>query len=171
MLPYLTDIISGGGLSRFHWCGVCVCVCVVAQLCLTVCDPMDYCSPPDSSVHGILQTRILEWVAIPFSRGSSRPRNQTQVSCVAGRFFTSEPPGVVFPLVNYSLKKLQTPLVTITNSIGKLLIKKIFKDSDWPSQDHLKTLDQSPKAQGTEYVLCVPLNMSIIFRNEEITVI
>jgi len=77
---------------------------------------------------------------------------------------------VVFPLVNYSLKKLQTPLVTITNSIGKLLIKKIFKDSDWPSQDHLKTLDQSPKAQGTEYVLCVPLNMSIIFRNEEITV-
>ena len=48
--------------------------------------PMD-CSPPGSSVHGILQARILEWVAISFSRGSSQPRNQTQVSCIAGRCF------------------------------------------------------------------------------------
>jgi len=47
----------------------------VAQLCLTLCDPMDY-SLPGSSVHGILQARILEWVAISFSRGSSQPRNQ-----------------------------------------------------------------------------------------------
>ena len=61
---------------------------LVAQSCLTLCDPMD-CSPPGSSVHGILQARILEWVAIPFSRGSSQPRGQTQVSCIAGRFFTS----------------------------------------------------------------------------------
>ena len=60
---------------------------LVAQSCLTFCNPMD-CSLPDSSVHGILQARILNWVTIPFSRGSSRPRDQTQVSCVAGRFFT-----------------------------------------------------------------------------------
>ena len=60
---------------------------LVVQLCLTLCDPMDY-SPPGSSVHGILQARILEWVAIPFSRGSSQPRDQTLVSCIAGRFFT-----------------------------------------------------------------------------------
>ena len=46
------------------------------------------CSPPVSSVHGIPQARILEWAANPFSRGSSRPRNQTQVSCLTGRFFT-----------------------------------------------------------------------------------
>ena len=46
------------------------------------------CSPPGSSVHGIFQARILEWVAIPFSRGSSQPRDQTQVSCMTGRFFT-----------------------------------------------------------------------------------
>ena len=52
------------------------------------CDPMD-CSLPGSSVHGILQARIPEWVAISFSRGSSRPRNQTRVSCIAGRFFTN----------------------------------------------------------------------------------
>ena len=60
----------------------------VAQSCPTLCDPMD-CSPPGSSVHGILQARTLEWVAIPFSRGSSQPRDQTQVSHTAGGFFTS----------------------------------------------------------------------------------
>ena len=59
----------------------------VAQLCLTLWDPTD-CSPPGSSVHGILQARILEWVAIPFSRGSSQPRDRTQVSLIAGGFFT-----------------------------------------------------------------------------------
>ena len=45
------------------------------------------CNPPASSFHGIFQARILEWVAIPFSRGSSQPRNQTQVSCITSRFF------------------------------------------------------------------------------------
>ena len=55
----------------------------VAQSCLTLCNPMDY------RVHGILQARILEWVAFPFSRGSSQPRDWTQVSCIAGGFSTS----------------------------------------------------------------------------------
>ena len=55
----------------------------VAQLCLTLCDPMDY------TVHRILQARILELVASPFSRGASQPRDQTQVSCITGGFFTS----------------------------------------------------------------------------------
>ena len=55
----------------------------VAQSCPTLCDPVDY------TVHGILQARILEWVPFPFSRGSSQPRDQTQVSCIAGGFFTS----------------------------------------------------------------------------------
>ena len=57
------------------------------QSCPTFCDPMD-CSPPGSSVHGILKARILEWVAIPFSRGSFQPKDQTWVSCIAGRLFT-----------------------------------------------------------------------------------
>ena len=57
------------------------------QSCLILCDPMD-CSPPDSSVHGILQVRILEWVAISFCRGSSPPRNRTQVFWTAGKFFS-----------------------------------------------------------------------------------
>ena len=55
-------------------------------------NPMD-CSLPGSSVHGILQARILEWAAISFSMGSSRPRDQTCISCITGRFFTTEPPG------------------------------------------------------------------------------
>ena len=58
----------------------------VAQLCLTLCDPVD-CSPPGSSVHGILQARIMDWVAISFSRGSSQPRDRTHVSSIAGRHF------------------------------------------------------------------------------------
>ena len=70
--------------SAFGLC--CAVLCLAAQLCLTLCDPMD-CSPPGSSVHGIYQARILECVAMPSSRGSSWPRNQTQVSCIAGRFF------------------------------------------------------------------------------------
>ena len=55
----------------------------VAQSCPTLCDPMDY------TVHGVLQARILEWVAFPFSRGTSQPRNRTRVSCIAGGLFTS----------------------------------------------------------------------------------
>ena len=63
-------------------------LCVlVTQLYLTLCDPMDH-NPPGSSVHGISQARILEWVVISFSRRSSRPRGQTWVSCIVGRFFT-----------------------------------------------------------------------------------
>ena len=60
---------------------------LVTQLCLTLCDPMD-CSPPGSSVYGILRARILEWVVIPFSRGFSWLRDQARVSVTAGRFFT-----------------------------------------------------------------------------------
>ena len=57
----------------------------VAELVLTLCNPMNY----THTVHGILQARILEWVAFPLSRGSSQPRDQTQVSHIAGQFFTS----------------------------------------------------------------------------------
>ena len=69
------------------------------QSYLTLCDSAD-CSPPGSSVPGILQARILEWVAMPCSRGSSWSRDQTHISCIAGGFFTDEPPGkplVFFP--------------------------------------------------------------------------
>ena len=63
----------------------------IAQSCPTLWEPMDY-SLPGSSAPGILQARILEWIAMPFSRRSSQPRDQTWVSCIAGGFFT-KPPG------------------------------------------------------------------------------
>ena len=67
--------------------------CLVTQSCPTLCDPMD-CSPSGSSVHGILQARVLEWVAISFSRGSFRQRDWTRISrifCIGMQFFTTEP--------------------------------------------------------------------------------
>ena len=62
-------------------------MCLVTQFCLTLCNPMDP-APQDPPSMGILQARILEWVAMCFSRGSSQPRDQTQVSYIAGGFFT-----------------------------------------------------------------------------------
>ena len=59
---------------------------LVTQMCLTLCDPVD-CSLSGPSVHGILQAKILEWIAIPFSKESSWSRDQTPISYIAGRFF------------------------------------------------------------------------------------
>ena len=67
-------------------------VCLWTQSCSTLCDPVD-CSPPGSSDHRNSQAKILEWVSISSSRGSSPPRDWTQVSCVAGAFFATEPWG------------------------------------------------------------------------------
>ena len=67
------------------------CCYLVTKLYPTLLPPD--CNPPVSSAHGILQARILEWVATSFSRGSSRPRDQTCVSCLAYGFFTTKPPG------------------------------------------------------------------------------
>ena len=103
------------------------CCCSVTQSCLTFCDPMD-CSLPGSSVHGILQARILEWVVISISRGSSRPRGPTQASCTEGRFFIIQATRealeigktqVFFPLL-YSYCK-NFPLSDTLNSFMSLL--------------------------------------------------
>ena len=68
---------------------------LVAQFCLTLCDPMD-CSPPDSSVHGIFQAKILEWIAIPPLGDLPDPEIEpaSLASALAGRFFTTAPPGL-----------------------------------------------------------------------------
>ena len=90
ILPSTLSLISAfvSSFSVFRMTVNCSwsCESEVAQSCPTLCDPVD-CSPPGSSVHGILRPRILEWVAISFSRGSSRPRGRTQLSCMAGRRF------------------------------------------------------------------------------------
>ena len=72
---------------------------LLTQSCPTLCDPTDR-SPPGSSVRGILLARILEWVAIPFSRGFSRPRDRTQVSCIADRFFIFWATGKILLIAN-----------------------------------------------------------------------
>ena len=85
--------LSGPGMVTL------ISVSVCAQLCLMLCNTLD-CSPPDSSVHGIFQARILEWVAISFYVGSSQSRDQTHVSCgscIASGLFTTEPPGKPMP--------------------------------------------------------------------------
>ena len=70
----------------------CAVLCLVAQSCPTSCDPMD-CTHQAPLSMGILQARILEWVAIPSSRGSSQPRDQSRFSCIASRFLLAELPG------------------------------------------------------------------------------
>ena len=90
-LPFDPGLTCGGRICRLIevlMIFLCAVLCLVHESCPTLCDLM-VCCQPGSSVHGILQARILEWVAFPFSRGSSQPRNQTQVSCIAGRFFTN----------------------------------------------------------------------------------
>ena len=91
----------------------------VAQSCLTLCNPMD-CSLPGSSVRGLFQARILEWVAISFSRGSSQHRDRTQVSCIAGRFFTSWPwenSWTVFPREGRQAKWLKITMLCYAKSL------------------------------------------------------
>ena len=82
-----------------------MCVCAQSLSHVQLCDTMD-CGPPGSSVHGILQARTLEWVAIPFSRGSSQPRDQTHFSCIAGRIFTTARPEKPLSFHQQGLKTL-----------------------------------------------------------------
>ena len=92
------------------------------------CDPMD-CSPSGSSVHGILQARILEWVFIPFSRGSSWSRDQTQASCIAGRLFTIWATNTCVTSFFNNLKKfLCTPFQLLSISHMQLLFWFATKD-------------------------------------------
>ena len=74
----------------FWMCSGC---CLLAQSCLTLCDPLCDCSQPGSSVRGILQARTLEQFVVSFSRGSSRSRDQPLSPALTGRFFTTEPSG------------------------------------------------------------------------------
>ena len=95
----------------------------VAQSCPSLCDPMDY------TVHGILQARILEWVAFPFSRGSSQPRDQNQVSCIAGGFFTSwatrEAQWYWIPLT-FAYLKILSPQIWILTLLGRVFLGRVF---------------------------------------------
>ena len=102
------------------WLRTWPCVCAFSRVWLW--DPIMDCSPPGSSGHGILQAKILEWVAIPSSRGPSQPREWTGISYILGRFFTTEPPGepkdVAFRLVQVQCLPLHP---TCGPTLGKSL--------------------------------------------------
>ena len=104
----------------------------VAQLCLTLC-PMDY------TVHGILQARILEWVAFPFSRGSSQPKDQTQVSHISGRFCTAKPQGKAKTTGVGSLSLLQWIFLTEELNRGLLHCRQILYRLSWKEHQQLIT--------------------------------
>ena len=121
LLQYLPSVLIH--LCSWYWVKVKV---LVTQSCLTLCHPMD-CSPPGSSVHGILQARILGWVDIPFSRRPSQPRGQTQVSSITSRFFTIWTPRK--PLV------LGKPDIFLTQTIFKSF-QIILSTSNHQPQHH-----------------------------------
>ena len=96
-------------------------LCLVIQSCLTLCNPVD-CSPPVSSVHVILQARILEWVAMPSSRGSSQPRSPT----LQADSLPSEPPGKPMNTGVGILSLLQRIFLTQESNWGLLYCKQIL---------------------------------------------
>ena len=99
---------------------------VCAQLCLTLCNPLDYSPPDSSSVHGISQAGILELVAFSFSRGSSWTRDQTHISSLAGGFFTTEPPGKPSRPGEWEVTVLKK---AIREGLGKMTLGKKKKKS------------------------------------------
>ena len=136
------------------------CESEVAQLCLTLCNPMDY-SLPGSSVHGISQARILEWVALSFSRGSSQPRDWTQVTRIAGRRFTVWATRETIYQMLDTLRRITTILQTLgmvllgsvclflQKQVGIILTSKCFCNIKWknickePSMMHVVLMKTS----------------------------
>ena len=108
---------------------MCCCCCLLLSSVWLFATPMDF-SSPGSSAHGISQARILEWVAVSFSRGSSRPRNWTCISCIAGGFFTT-----VKPLWR-STREAHTNLYTCTYI--HVHITKERKQSSWVTLEQFK---------------------------------
>ena len=110
----------------------------VTQSCPTLCNPMD-CSPPGSSVHGILQARTLEWVAIPFSRRSSWPRDQTWISCISGRLFIID----MYCKLKHLLKRVDFLFMFFNHNF----LKKKEKNAKW--YGHFEIVWQYPTILNT----------------------
>ena len=100
----------------------------ITQLCPILCEDMD-CSLPGSTVHGIFQARILEWVAISFSRRSSWPRHWTQVYLMRAEALSSKPPGIdrcVYIFYIHTHKYMNYPLIFESDLVDKILILAFF---------------------------------------------
>ena len=125
-------------------------VCALSHFSpVLLCNPMD-CSPPGSSVHGILQARILEWVAVPSSRGSSPPRDRPPVFCVAGGFFITEPPGKP-RIITYQFQFRTTALSLLLENSCWYISCSTPRKQKWGNfrlktePDHLNTIIHSSK--------------------------
>ena len=136
------------------------------------CDPMDY-SPPGFSVYGISQARLLEWVATPFSRGSSWPRNQVCVSCMQADSLLSEPPGRCMCIYIYS-NAITSDVFSISCKINESVqfSRSVMSDSlqphglqhtslPYPSPTSGACSKSCPSSQShppsTNFILCHPL--------------
>ena len=124
------------------------------QLCLTLCSPTD-CSLLGSSVHGILQSGILEWVDVPFSRGSSWPRDRTLISCVAGRFFIIWATGKTSIILVCTKNK---------NTATDLVISMFFEKCN--SWDTVETIRHAPNTTFLDSVDSL-YSWLIVFRHEK----
>ena len=119
---------------------------LVTQSCPTLSDPM-VCSPPGSSVHGIFQARILKWVAISFSRRSSRPRDWTRISCTVGRFFTNwvtrKPSVGLLPCRKGKKKKRERE-----RERGRMVSSPSFRSTTFPQGPLLAEFNSSPVSKN-----------------------
>ena len=165
-----------GYMWKLEWyASVFPCLFKVTQSCPTLCDPVD-CSPPGSSIHGILQASILEWVAISFSRGSSQLRDRTQVSHTAGRRFnlwaTREAPFFSTSLLFQSPSETRTPCApvslsnnNVTSGQGSALTRHPLWW--WPVTCPLHLPDQSLKDESHGQVCTDVLNHQFFFSQIE----
>ena len=124
------------------------------QSCLTLCDPMDH-SLPGSSVHGSLQARILEWVAMPSSRKSSQPGDQTWVSCIVGRFFTDGVEGNKHTVVVESLSRVwlfETPRTVARQAPLSMGVsrKEYWRGLPFPSPGNLPNPGIEPQSPALQ---------------------
>ena len=137
------------------------------QSCLTLCNPMN-CSPPDSSVHGILQARILKWVAMPSSRGSSQLRDRTWVfciSCIAGGFFNTEPRGKPDKLTGI-WKFPGGPGVSVLRVEVQSLIRELRSHKLWGTAEKEETNRQKRQVStldGGRGILCCEAEKDLKF--------
>ena len=122
----------------------------VAQSCLTLCDPMNYI------VHGILQARILEWIAFSFPRRSSQPRDQTQVSCIAGGFFTSSATREDLQCIGEMLSRLF--IVYSWSGISKFFLKGTAFPFNWWNLCLRTDLDMRP---GWRIIIFIAITISV----------
>ena len=118
----------------------------MGQWCLTLCDPKDY------TVHGILQARILEWVAFPFSRGSSQPRDRTQVSRIADDSLPAEPPGKPKDTGVGSLSLLQRGLPDPGIKLGSPALQADSLPAELPGKSFIRSTD----AKAEDLILWPP---------------